>query len=102
MTLQQKQEQCNNVTFGVESFGSRSHVTTTNYSFTSSSLISIMILDSSSSTPLSIQHLVPLHLRHKVGGTSIYKLEGYSIECILDIIQDEKGEHESNDKDLGR
>ena len=44
---------CNNVTFEAESFRSKSHMTTINHNFTSSSLTSIMALDSSSSTPQS-------------------------------------------------
>ena len=70
---------CNNVTFGAESSRSRSHVTTTNHDFTSSGLTSITALGSSSSTPLSRRRSVPPHLRHWVGGTSIYKSEGYSV-----------------------
>ena len=44
---------CNNVTLGAESSQSGSHVTTTNYDFTSFGLTSITALGSSSSTPQS-------------------------------------------------
>ena len=48
---------CNNVIFGAESFQSRNHVTTINHDFISSSLTSIMALDSSSSTPHSRRYI---------------------------------------------
>ena len=54
-------------------------MTIINYSFTSSGLTSIMALGSSSFTPLSRRRLVPPHLRHKIGGTSTYKSEEYSV-----------------------
>ena len=95
------------MTFGAESSRSRSHVTTTKHNFSSSGLTSITafgsitVLGSSSSTPLSRRRLVPLHLYHRVGGTSTYKLEGYSVGRVSGMIQDDKGEKESDDKDLG-
>ena len=56
--------QYNNVSFGVESSRSRSHVTTINHNFISFGLTSITALG---------------YLRHRVGGTFIYKSEGYSV-----------------------
>ena len=46
-------------------------------------------------------HSVSPHLRHRVGGISTYKSEEYSVECVLGMIQDDKGEQKSDDKDLG-
>ena len=40
-------------------------------------------------------------LRHKIGGTSTYKSEGYSVGHVSGMIQDDKGKQESDDKDLG-
>ena len=77
---------------------SGSYVTTTNHSFTSSNLISIMALGFFSSTPLNRRYL---DLCYRVGNMSIYKSEGYSIRRILGMIQNDKGEQESDDKDLG-
>ena len=71
---------------------------TTNHSFTSSGLTSIMVLGSSSSTPLSRRRSVPSHLRHRVGGTSTY---GYSVGRVPGIVRDDEGEQESDDEDLG-
>ena len=65
---------------------------TTNHSFTSSGLTSIMALGSSSSTPLSRRRSVPPHLRHRVGGTSTYKSEGYSVGRVSGMIRDDEGE----------
>ena len=76
-------------------------MTTTNHNFTSSGLTSITALDSFSSTPLSRRRLVPLHLRYRVGGTSTYKSEGYSIGRVLGMIRDDEGEQENEDRDLG-
>ena len=73
-------------------------MTTTNHSFTSSGLTSIMALGFSSSTPLNRRRSVPPHLRHRVGGTSTY---GYSVGRVPGIVRDDEGEQESDDKDLG-
>ena len=54
-------------------------MTNTNYSFNSSDLTSIMALGSSSSMPLSRRRSVPPPLHYRVGDTSTYKLEGYSV-----------------------
>ena len=75
---------------------------TSNYSFNSSGLISIMVLGSYSSTPISRRCLVFLHLRYRVGGTSTYKSEGYSVRRVSGMIQVDKRKQESNDKDLER
>ena len=75
-------------------------MTTTNHSFTLSGLTSIIVLGSSSSTPLSRWRLVPPHLRHRVGGTSIYKSEGYSVGRVSGMIRNDKGEQKSDHKDL--
>ena len=74
-------------------------MTTTKHSFTSSGLTSIMVLASSSSTPLSRRRSVPPHLGHRIGGTSTYKW--YSVGRVLGMIQDDEGGQESGDKDLG-
>ena len=76
-------------------------MTTTNHSFTSSGLTSIMVLDSSSSTPLSKQRSVPPHLHHRVSGMSTYKSERYSVGRVSGMIQDDEREQESDNKDLG-
>ena len=73
---------------------------TINHSFTSSGLTSIMVLGSSLSMPLSMRRLVPPHLRHRVGGTFIYKSERYSVGRISGMIRDDKEEQESDDKNL--
>ena len=44
---------------------------------------------------------VPPHLCHKVGSTSIYKSEGYSVRRVSGMIQDDEGEQESDDEALG-
>ena len=77
-------------------------MTTTNHSFTSSDLTSILALSPSSSTPLSRRRSVPPYLHHRVGGTSTYKSKGYFVRYISGMIRDDKGEQESDDKDLGR
>ena len=79
---------CNRVTFGAESSRSRSHVTTTN-------------LSPPHPVGLPSYCLVLPHLRHRVSGTSTYKLEGYSIGQIPGMIRDDKGEQKSDDEDLG-
>ena len=91
----------NNVTFGAESFRSRSHVTTTNHNFTSFGLTSIMVLDSSSSILLTRRRLVPPHLYHKVESMFTYKSKGYSVGCVSGMIRDNKGKQENDDEDLG-
>ena len=83
---------CTNMTFGVESSRSRSYVTTTNHDFTSSGLTSITVLGSFSSTLLSRRRSVLLHLCHRVGDMSTYKLERYSVGRVLGMIQNDKGE----------
>ena len=55
---------CNNVTLGAESSQSGSHVTTTNYDFTSSDLTSITALGSSSSTPQSRRYVQRMCIRY--------------------------------------
>ena len=72
-------------------------MTTTNHSFTSSGLTSIMVLDFSSSTLLSRRRLVPPHLHYRVGATSTYE---YSVGRVPGIGRNDKGEQESDDKDL--
>ena len=67
-------------------------MTTTNYDPTSSDLTSITALGSFSSTPLSRRRSVPSHLRHRVGGTSTYKSEEYSVGRVLGMIRDDEGE----------
>ena len=61
-------------------------MTTTNHDFTLSGLISITVLSSFSSTPLSKGCSVLLHLRHRVGDTSTYKLEGYFVGYVSGMI----------------
>ena len=73
---------------------------TTNHSFTSFGLTSIIALGSSSSTPLRKRCLVPPYLYHRVGGTSTYRW--YSVGRISDLIQDDGGRQESDDEDLRR
>ena len=75
-------------------------MTTINHDFISSGLIFITTLGSFSSMPLSKRHLVPPHLRHRIGDRSTYKSEGYSVRRILDMIRNDKGEQKSDDKDL--
>ena len=74
-------------------------MTTTNHNFTSSGLTFIVVLGSSSSTPLSRRRSVPPYLRHRVGGTSTYKW--YSVGRVSGMIRDNEGGQESDDKDLG-
>ena len=50
---------------------------------------------------LSRRRSVLPHLHYRIGGTSTYKLKGYSIGRVLGMIRDDKGEQESDDKDLG-
>ena len=76
----------------MESSHNGSHMTTTNHDFTLSSSSSITTLGSSSSTPLSRRHSVYPHLCHRIGGTSTYNLEKYSVGCVLGMIRDDKGE----------
>ena len=93
---------CNNVSFEAESSQSRSHVTIINHDFTLSDLTFITTLNFFSSTPLSRRCLVPLHLCHRVGVTSTYKSEGYSVRHVSGMIQNDKGEQKCDDKNLGR
>ena len=44
---------------------------------------------------------IPSYLCQRIGGTSIYKLEGYSVGRISGMIQDDEGEQKSDDEDLG-
>ena len=84
---------CNNVTFGAESSQSRSHMTTTNYNLTPSSLTSITLLGSSSSTPLSRWRSVPPHLPQS--RWQVYLQVGRLFRCngrISGMIQDDEGE----------
>ena len=67
-------------------------MTTTNHDFTSSGLTSITALSSSSSTPQSRWRSVPPHLCHRVGGTSTYNSEAYSVGRVSGMIQDDKEE----------
>ena len=76
-------------------------MTTINHNFNSSGLISITALGSFSSTSQSRRRLVPPHLCHRIGGTSIYKSEGYFIGRVLGMIRDDKEKQESDDEDLG-
>ena len=41
---------------------------------------------------LLLQHLIPIYLYHKISNTSIYKLEKYSVGCVLGMIKDDKEE----------
>ena len=74
-------------------------MTTTNHSFTPSSLTSIMMLGFSSSMLLSRWCSVPFHLRHIVGDMSTYKSKEYFVVCISDMIRDDGREQESDNKD---
>ena len=51
--------------------------------------------------PLSKRRLISPYLCQRIGGTSTYKLEGYSVRRVSGMIRDDKGEQESEDKDLG-
>ena len=75
-------------------------MTTTNHTFNSSNLTSITVFSFFSSTPLSRRRSDFPHLCYRVGDTSTNKLEGYSVRHVLDMIQDDKEEQESDDKDL--
>ena len=77
-------------------------MTTTNHSFISSDLTFIIAFGYFSSMPLSKRRLIPFHPHHKVGSTCTYKSKGYSIRRVSSIIQDDKGEQKSDDKDLER
>ena len=76
-------------------------MTTTNHSFTSSGLTSIMALGSLAKL-LNKRHLVLSHLHYSVSGISTYKSERYSVGHVLGMIRDDKREQESDDKDLKR
>ena len=66
------------MTFKAKSFQSRSHMITTNHNLTLFGLTS--------------KRSVPHYLRHRVGGIYTYKSEGYFVEHISSMIQDDKGE----------
>ena len=65
-------------------------MTTTNYNFTSSGLTSIIVLGSSSSTPLSRQYIY-LQVER------VFRCNGR----VSGIIRDDKGKQKSDDENLG-
>ena len=74
---------CNNVTFGVEV------------------MWELLTTTSPLLVWLSLWRLFPSHLCYRVGGTSIYKSERYSVRRVSGIIWDDKEGKESDDEDLG-
>ena len=59
-----------------------------------------MVLDSSLSMPLSRRYSVSPYLCHRVGGISTYKYKEYFVRRVSGMIQEDKKEQESNDKEL--